>query len=106
MLHDPEYVITSPRPSLRRADLRALAVVAVLSCILLAYLALHRPDTAFLGANSYVYDECPTGARVVVSDWGDDIFTVSELVGDKRYMIGHYSPRSEALAVASRTCNN
>lgn len=106
MLHDPEWVITSPRPSLRRADLRALAVVAMLSCVLLAYLALHRPNTTPIGANSYIYNECPTGSRVVVHDWGDDIFMVSELIGDKRYRIGHYSPRSEALAVASRICNN
>ncbi len=106
MLHDPEWVVTRPAPGFKRSDLRALTVLAVLLGILLAYLALHRPNTAFIGANSYIYNECPTGARIVVRDWGDNIFTVFEIVGDKRYAIGHYSPRSEALAVASRTCNN
>ncbi len=106
MLHNPEWVITRRTPGFKKSDLRALAVLCMLSGILLAYLAFHRPDTALSGANRYIYNECPTGARVVVHDWGDDIFVVFELKGDKRYTIGHYSPRSEALAVASRTCNN
>jgi hypothetical protein len=106
MLHNPEWVVSRPRSAKLSADLHVLLVVAALATLLLAVFAYHRPVTAFSGANSYIYDECPTGARVVVRDWGEDIFVVFELDGPTRYTIGHYSPRSEALAVASRVCNN
>ncbi len=106
MLHDPEWVIARSQINTRRADLAALAVIVALSSLLLAYLALHSPVTAFSGANRYVFNECPTGAVVAVYDWGDDTYMVREMIDGNTYTIGYYSPRSEALAVASRTCNN
>jgi hypothetical protein len=106
MLQEPEWAVARPRSAKLSADLHVLFVVALLATLLLAIFALHRPVTALSGANRYIFNECPTGGRVIVHDWGDNIYNVKELIGGAVYTVGHYPSRKEALAAASRICNN